>query len=63
MGQFCAVMVWMVGRRECSRSQIVPCCHEPVKRVHDGIVFEIKKETPIDQAKQDPAQTIATRTE
>jgi len=30
---------------------------------YDVIVFEIKKEIPIDQAKQDPAQTIATRTE
>jgi len=29
----------------------------------DGIVFEIKKEIPIDTAKQDPAETIATRTE
>jgi hypothetical protein len=38
-------------------------CHERAKRVYDGIVFEIKKEIPIDTAKQDPAQTIATRTE
>jgi hypothetical protein len=37
--------------------------HERAKRVYDGIVFEIKKEIPIDTAKQDPAQTIATRTE
>jgi hypothetical protein len=31
--------------------------------MNEGIVFEIKKEIPIDQAKQDPAQTTATRTE
>ena len=31
--------------------------------MYDGIVFEIKKEIPIDEAKQDPAQAIATETE
>ena len=30
----------------CSRSQIVPCCHEPAKRMYDGIVFEIKMLNP-----------------
>ena len=34
-------------------------CHERAKRIYDGIVFEIKKEIPIDEAKQDPPQTIA----
>lgn len=33
--------------------------HERAKRIYDGIVFEIKKEIPIDEAKQDPPQTIA----
>ncbi len=34
-------------------------CDERAKRIYDGIVFEIKKEIPIDEAKQDPPQTIA----
>jgi hypothetical protein len=60
MGQFCAVLVWMqaIGSAPDDKS-----FHAATNGRNECTMASFKKEIPIDTAKQDPAQTIATRTE